>query len=1315
MSASHRWATVIVALGLAGGCTDDATPGASVGGDGGTVSDGRDAASRVDAPADDGLTGGATSDSSPTETGDSAGTALSGWAQLTGPVAGAVVEVWSLDEELAPVSVVATGSTGENGAFSLDLAPGVKGWVEVRLTGTKARYAVGGEAESLDPDDRLATLASVTLGADTAHVAVHGWTTMAVTLARAYASKGDGGAAAIQLAYRRLEDHLWRPEDAAMGAQLVTLPGEAAYDPDRPDSRLGLTHLGFAGLAARWSATSGDSVKVIDVVTALSRDLDNALFDGLRHAADGSLLPVAVGESKPLGVDTTRRDLARAIHEMTQGVDQAPLLAAGGIYEDLSLDDGLLYPPAPSPSAFDPEAPDLAWEPPTPAEGTIVAHDFTARVTATDPSGVTELVAALVAGDVETPLVLAEMGGMGTARTAEVAVTVEGLDQGQHAVRVTARDPDANTATIERAFHVDTVAPFVSFGPLLPATTSPTITLGGAAKDPEPQVGLSAGVAAVVLSVGGVETDAVANGATWSATVAFPGPGSHEIRVTAEDGVGNAATVAQITLFDPNPPQLTITSPEEGQWVKAPAGVAGTAPDAGVGGVAVTVTVNFTTLDATFGEDGAWSVQLPALPDGSYSALAKATDALGNQAVAVRTLLLDNTPPVIGVAPGLDGSFTASDSVVVSGTITDAGSGPASVAMTADGQPVVTTLVAGVPTTFSATVPVSTAGTLVSITGHDNADNSSAPLTLTITRDLTPPVVAVTAPAGPEVWTNTAVLIEGTAEDAGAGVAAVHLAVDGGPPSAAAMSVDPATGVVTWSKSFAPLPGGTLAEGPHTIEVWAVDAVGNAAEPVGVGVVVDVTPPVLGLGADKGYVPENLCTVEFGGSKPSYKCPMEAAKENILSALCKPNCGSIRKYPQRLGYTLGSPTFAEMEAQNLPHFSLSADDASATWVGGTGPALTYRFRYPAAQGQPDYTAWLPVTAASLVPVATQSWGAGATIPTSTTKLPTGIEFRAMDKAGNTTTSPLYSFEIELLTPPPQVEPMSLPGTPLLETGKALSFAGLTLHEPFMTPATGIRVARLLVKNPYPMPLGVTVKVPNPAAGALLATASGDRRYGEATPLSFDGLCTPDASVFDFQCQAGESCPAGCSAKGPTGTAWTRSAAATSYTLRTLDPDTGLQASLASPLVPGQSVWVDLYASFTGTCVVMAPKNVPGYATPANHVYLRSMGTNCAGASPVTGGDTVTSWYHDKCGYDCPLSGAPPCSACKDHQFLRPAASLVQAVELATGDKKPLLVPIQAAADGAKPYGQLDAPKAASLVLKHKVDTTTGVDAPYPSW
>ncbi len=399
-----------------------------------------------------------------------------------------------------------------------------------------------------------------------------------------------------------------------------------------------------------------------------------------------------------------------------------------------------------------------------------------------------------VRGTVDDPTAVVVVNGVAAAVADGGFSLVVALADGENVITATARDPARNAASDSVTITRDADAPAIAItAPEGGAVTADaTIEVVGTIDDP-----------AATVSVNGVEA-AVADGG-FTATVPLA-EGDNAIVATATDANGNQSSARVDVIRDGTPPTVAITSPADGAVIAAlEVEIRGTVDDR-----AATVSVN--GVPAPVLANGTWAATVP-LADGDNPITATAADALGNEATAQITVTRDSGPPAVAITAPADGLRTRADAVEVQGTVDD---------------PDATVTVNGVAAAldglaFTATVPLAEGDNAIIATATDAVGNA-AEARITVTRDLTPPAVAITAPADGAVVGSDVIRVEGTVDDPDATVE-----VNGIPAPVAdgAFAVD--------------VP---LAEGNNGVAATATDVAGNVSV-AAITVMRDSTPPVV--------------------------------------------------------------------------------------------------------------------------------------------------------------------------------------------------------------------------------------------------------------------------------------------------------------------------------------------------------------------------------------------------------------------------------------------------------------------------------------
>jgi RHS repeat-associated protein len=353
-----------------------------------------------------------------------------------------------------------------------------------------------------------------------------------------------------------------------------------------------------------------------------------------------------------------------------------------------------------------------------------------------------------------------------------------------------------------------------------------------------------------------------------SATVTiarFSAPGPYVLRLTASDSeLSNFDDVSfNVTLPpDQTAPTLTITTPENNTTTQAATiNVSGTVSDPGQypSGVAQ-VTIN--DVAATINPaDGTWTISVP-LTVGNNSLVVRATDSAGNasppQTIAVvRQPPTDTTAPILTISSPTDGSSTQSESITVSGTVSDPGEYPSGIAQVT---------VNGVPATIDgsnwslANFSLVVGSSSLAVHAVDVAGNATD-ISISITRepppDTTAPTLVVTSPSDGSSTQSESITVRGTVADPGqyaSGVAQVTV-------NGVAATINPGS---DWS-----LANVSLVVGNNSLAVHAIDHAGNATD-TSISVTrqppSDTTAPTLAITAPADGLTTQAVTISISGT-----------------------------------------------------------------------------------------------------------------------------------------------------------------------------------------------------------------------------------------------------------------------------------------------------------------------------------------------------------------------------------------------------------------------------------------------------------------
>jgi hypothetical protein len=498
---------------------------------------------------------------------------------------------------------------------------------------------------------------------------------------------------------------------------------------------------------------------------------------------------------------------------------------------------------------LDTRAPQVTLATATPAPGVATAINPTLTGQVADAtSGVATLEAQVDSGPF-TPLTVDAAGRFQLV----TALPLDGSADGLHTVTFRATDLAGNVSGLTSAsFTLDTAAPQVTLttpASSAPANTNPSLI--GRVSD------ATSGVAAVQAEVDSNPFETVSVDATgqFQFTPALPLDGSadglHTVHFRAIDLAGNVSGLVSDTFtLDTRAPQVVLPGPVPSGAIDTNPAIAGRATDANSGIATVQAQVdsgpfNAVSLDASGQFRLVTTLPLDGSADGSHTVHIVAQDLAGNSSTPVEfSFVLDTRPPTIDLASPAPGSVTAA-SPILQGTVTDAGSGVASLQVQVDSSSPVAATVDPATGAFVFPTNLATGGTedgthTVQLRAVDRAGNVSNSTALSFVLDSTPPAITITSPST-AVATDSNLTIMGQVADQLSGVASLSAQVDQGP--VVAVTPDPA-GVFQFPVNL-PLDG--TSDGTHSVVFQALDKAGNSAAPATVQFTLDTTPPLLSV------------------------------------------------------------------------------------------------------------------------------------------------------------------------------------------------------------------------------------------------------------------------------------------------------------------------------------------------------------------------------------------------------------------------------------------------------------------------------------
>ena len=542
----------------------------------------------------------------------------------------------------------------------------------------------------------------------------------------------------------------------------------------------------------------------------------------------------------------------------------------------------------------------------------LVDGDFTVTATATDSAGNTANANTTGNVDSEAPLLTLDTQGAtsdvtptitgttdvapgtlvtitvvdanGNSQSFQAAVQADGtfsadvpsaLAEGDFTVTATVSDAQGNTATAnETNGSIDTQAPIVTVNPL-DSGNDTTPVISGNTDLPEGAVV----VITVTDSNGDTQTinalvDADGNFAT---EVLSPLPeGDYSVEVTATDDAGNSTTATEDgSNIDTTAPVLTLNP--QGTGNDETPNISGSTDLAPGSTVTLTVTDsagNTQTFDAIVDANGDFSADVPnAIPDGSYTVTASASDDAGNTTTTSDTGTLDTSAPALT----LDAQVTVSDTTpTISGT-TDLPAGSTVTLFVTDSAGNTQTFTALVDASgnFSADVPAPLAegDYSVTATATDSNGNSASVTDNNGIVDTVAPVISLDTLGSNNDTTPT---ISGTTDLAAGESVTLSITDNVGNTQTVTATVD-ANGNFTVNVPAA------LAEGDYTVTATATDDAGNSASANATGTI-DTTAPTLTLD------PQGL----GNDTTPTISGSTDLAEGSVVSLVITDSAGNIQ-------------------------------------------------------------------------------------------------------------------------------------------------------------------------------------------------------------------------------------------------------------------------------------------------------------------------------------------------------------------------------------------------------------------------------------
>lgn len=420
--------------------------------------------------------------------------------------------------------------------------------------------------------------------------------------------------------------------------------------------------------------------------------------------------------------------------------------------------------------------------------------------------------------------------------------------------------------------------------------------------------------------------------------------GAHVLSVTATDAAGNASQ-AQVTfnIVTATPPTAVFVAPAEGAVVQSRVGVTAQA-QASQGSIArAELQVGDGAWVAMVGSNGVFTGALPS-QDGTVLLKLRATDTQGGVSlVAQRSVVVDNTAPVIAISGVADGSTTIGSATPVV-QVTDLH--PGSNSLTLDGAAYV-----------SGTTVTAVGNHVLAVSATDAAGNTAQrSVSFSITA-ATGPVASFVSPTADAI-VRSAVGVTAQATSSQDKVLRAELQVGEGAWTAMAGTAPSFTGS---------LPS---ADGIVVLRLRAYDSRGLVSEVVQRSVTIDNTAPVItvsGVTADGSYVSSATPVITIAEAHPgSTKLLMDGA--TYLSGTAVTAVGSHVLSVESIdvaGNTAKLELSFTIKAATVPTVAFATPAANAvvkSSVGVVAQAASEQDSIAKVELQLGTGAWMPMVA-----------------------------------------------------------------------------------------------------------------------------------------------------------------------------------------------------------------------------------------------------------------------------------------------------------------------------------------------------------------
>jgi flagellar hook assembly protein FlgD len=587
-------------------------------------------------------------------------------------------------------------------------------------------------------------------------------------------------------------------------------------------------------------------------------------------------------------------------------------------------------------------------------------------------------------------------------------------DNGSHTINFRATDKAGNTsAPVSVTFTVQSQAD------ITPPTGSIEIN-SGAAYTNNPAATLTLGC--TDTGSGCAQMQFSSDNVTWSTPEAYgtakpwqltTGDGPKTVYVKYIDAAGNVSTAysAVITL-DTTPPVLTLSAlPNNAYTNNNTLNIAGTATD----NIALAgVTIN--TAEITLNADGTFS-QAVKLMAGPNAVTTIASDMAGNTTTDTRTIILDQTAPVVTITYPHDNSVTNKADLTITGMVDK----PATVSIKVNNGTATPAIMDGL--NFSLPVTLIYGQNTIEVTATDIAGNTGTGKR-TVIFDNVNPSLAVTNPAQDIMTNQPGLLLQGTVTDLTDITVAITFDGVASTPTVTA-------GAFQQQLTF-------TEEKTYAVIVTATDGAGNTST-VQRNIIYDKTPPLLTI--NPVTTPTNIMNQQVSGTMEAgaivtVTCPTAGVGgmsypttttwqtiianmtegDNVVSATAADQAGNV-----------SAPVTVVIVLDTLaPDTLILSNPPALTNINGAG------FTFTSTEAGSTFECKLD-----------QGAYAACTSPANFVNLLDGahtLQVRATDAAGNMDQTPAaYTWLVDTI--PPVAVVTGMPQSPTRTTGAVLSVSG----------------------------------------------------------------------------------------------------------------------------------------------------------------------------------------------------------------------------------------------------------------------------------